>query len=394
MCRPLREEPGALRVDQGAVVVVGAGPAGAATALALIEAGVSEVIVLDAGRPPRFRIGETIPAGATDALRRLGVWEAFLAQGHVPSAGSCASWGKSELGYNDSVFDPHGHGWHLDRAAFDALLADTAAARGAILLSGHRLRSVAAAPDGGWTLTAETAGRTPRTARARVLVDASGTGAAALRRLGVARNEVDCLVTLYEVFALDGDGASTSSLTFLEAAAYGWWYAARIPAGGTEASGRLVVALSTDRATLATLRLRDPAVWRAALEGTRHIAPLLAGCRSDTAAGPTPQVAIAASAILSRVVGRSADSLWLGVGDAASSFDPLTAQGITKALSDGWTAGHALAAYLTRGSEVGLADYQASVFDRFNDYLRLRQHLYRREARWPDAPFWRDRPLI
>jgi flavin-dependent dehydrogenase len=82
---------------------------------------------------------------------------------------------------------------------------------------------------------------------------------------------------------------------------------------------------------------------------------------------------------------------WLAVGDAASVQDPVLAQGIVKALSDGEAAGTAIAAGLAQASAAPLLAYQDGVFARFRDALRLRRHLYGLERRWPAAPFWRNR---
>jgi hypothetical protein len=35
--------------------------------------------------------------------------------------------------------------------------------------------------------------------------------------------------------------------------------------------------------------------------------------------------------------------------------------------------------------------YQDGVFGRFTDCLRLHQHFYRLERRWPQSPLWRNR---
>jgi 2-polyprenyl-6-methoxyphenol hydroxylase-like FAD-dependent oxidoreductase len=147
----------------------------------------------------------------------------------------------------------------------------------------------------------------------------------------------------------------------------------------------LIAALATDRATLRRRRLAAPDAWHAALRETRHVSALLA--LGEAKAAPTPEVAIAPSAILSRVTGPG----WLAVGDAAASCDPLMSQGILQALLGGEAAGRAIAA--ERGGDVAAMEfYQDGVFAGFNRYLALRHHLYGLETRWPDAPFW-QRPL-
>jgi len=366
------------------VAIVGGGVAGCATALSLLRHGVHDFIVLEAEPVGSFRIGETIPPASAAVLRRFGLWEAFLAQGHVPSPGSAASWGKAELAYNDFLLDPQRRGWHLNRVRFDGLLADAVTRRGGALARGLRLRAVeraverAVAPRaGGWSLTLE-AKDGARRLDTEFLVDATGVASAAARRFGVARNAIDCLTVVHGVFDLAAPDAA-SARTLLEAAEYGWWYATALP------GGRSIATLSTDRATLRERRLADPETFNAALRQTRHVAPFLA--RGPTSGTPKLNIAIAPSAILSRVTGPG----WLAVGDAACSYDPLTSQGVIKALLDGETAGQAIAAH-RGGDDASLLAYQDRLFAGFSRYLELRRHLYGLERRWRDAPFWR-RPL-
>ncbi len=105
------------------VVILGGGPAGCTTALALRRRGISRILVVESSHYEASRIGESIPPDTRILLEELEIWEDFLAEKHEPCLGSCSSWGDDELGYNDFLFNPHGNGWHLDRRGFDAFLA-------------------------------------------------------------------------------------------------------------------------------------------------------------------------------------------------------------------------------------------------------------------------------
>ena len=362
-----------------AVAIVGAGAAGCATAIALAARGIEDVVVIDMAPQAGWRIGEAIPPAARQALIELGVWEDFLADCHLPSAGSCASWGKPEVDYNDFLLDQQGKGWHLDRAAFDAMMAAAVSARGETLLRGLRLREVEAGEV--YRLSFEREGGARLRISADFLVDATGIAASAVRRLKVARNQIDCLAVVSTVLDLQAPDAVPSQ-TLLEACEHGWWYAAKLP------KDRMIVALAVEPCQ--RRRFGEIGAWTAALRQTRHVGRWVERGKAKLVDGRKVATVSAPSAILSRVVG----DRWLAVGDAASAYDPISAQGIVKALRDGAAAGEAIAAYFASSGEAPLLTYQDGVFERFRDYLQLRRHLYQLERRWVQAPFWQNRMLL
>ncbi len=83
---------------------------------------------------------------------------------------------------------------------------------------------------------------------------------------------------------------------------------------------------------------------------------------------------------------------WLLAGDAAMAWDPLSGQGICKALESGMHAARAIDRALN-GDDSGLNDYAQWTHAQFDAYLQSRAKYYRAEQRWPDAPFWRRRHL-
>ena len=106
--------------------MLGGGPAGAATALELARRG-RDVVLLEATRFDGPRVGETLPPEANPLLRRLGVWDAFLASRPLASPGTVSAWGSPRPAETDFVANPHGNGWHVDRNRFDRMLCAAAA---------------------------------------------------------------------------------------------------------------------------------------------------------------------------------------------------------------------------------------------------------------------------
>lgn len=359
------------------VAVLGGGPAGCATALALARLGVDGVVVVEVGRYEAVRIGESVPPDTRTPLARLGVLEAFLADGHDACYGSCSSWGADELGYNDFLFNPHGHGWHLDRRSFDARLATAAAAAGVALRIGTRFLGVERDRRGGRPrLVLEDAAGERRRLAAELVVDATGHRALLARAMGARRVFLDKLICVTG-FVDPAPEGSFPHLTLLEAVETGWWYAARLP------GGRLAVAVAGDGEAIRAGGLGRPAGWRAGLAATRHVGPALAGSRLDP---DCVRAAPAHSFLLDRPFGER----WLAVGDAASAYDPISSQGIHKALAGGLLAAEALHRRLA-GEPDAFAGYGEALRASFARYAAERAHHYARETRWPSAPFWRNR---
>lgn len=359
-------------------VIAGGGPAGCATAIALLRLDPhARVLVAEADAPDALRVGESVPPETLLLLARIGVREAVEADGHERALGSCSSWGADELGYNDFLANPHGTGLHLDRRRFDARLAEAAAAAGAEIRTGTRVTSCVGDPDG-TSCVALTSGGRSDAVRARIVVDATGPVSRVARAMGARRVVYDRLtaVTGFVDVPLD---AAVSRLTLLEATPYGWWYVARV--SGT----RCAVAVASEPATVRAARLHEPRAWSAALRATRHCAAALGGAAQ-------PHEPLIVRSAPSFVLDRVAAPGWIAVGDAASAFDPIASQGIYKALADGIAAADVAFAALRAGTAAAAAAaYATAVALRFETYLAQRRYFYAREQRWPDAPFWRTR---
>ena len=335
-------------------------------------AGVSRVCIVESGRGTS-PVGESIPPDTRLLLQGLRLWDAFADEGHDPCPGSCSAWGNPTLGYNDFLLNPYGNGWHLDRRRFDAFLFNGAIAAGVHVMVGTPVRACEVVSN---SLVELYVGGAPKPLTTRFAVDATGPRSVIARLFGARPLFLDRLACAYGFFDT-AEATSQSRMTLLEADEAGWWYLARLP------DGRLAAAFATDPAIVQTEKLADPSSWLARVLRTRHVAQRLDGCRflPDTLV-----VRLAPSFRLDHVAG----DCWLAVGDAAAAYDPLAAQGIYKALEDGVEAAKAIAAKLQDGAD-SIPAYAGAVIDRFEEYRTNRNHFYGLEARWPDAPFWKQR---
>jgi flavin-dependent dehydrogenase len=354
------------------VAIIGGGPGGAATALSLrAHAPALSVVLIEASRYEAPRIGETLPPPARAMLEHLNVWEDFRTQRHAEVYRTTAVWGAAVPLDNDFIYFPANTGWQLDRAAFDAMLASQAERRGATLKLNTRLLD-AQRVDQAWRLALSSGS----TLCARFIVDATGGAAVFARRCGARFVNADRLIGLFCYFA--GDTAAPH--TIVEASEDGWWYTAGLP------NRQRIIACLTDADLARRLKLSQMEQWRRKLAAMPIIGAISQGKE------PCSPVIIrsAGSRRLDPVVGEH----WLAVGDSASRFDPLSSQGIVKALRSGIFAAYAIGDLLTRDDEAGLRRYSRYVLEEFASHTELRTKYYLQEQRWPASEFWRRRHAL
>jgi flavin-dependent dehydrogenase len=351
------------------VVILGAGPAGLATAITICRATGASVLVADAGLAARERFGESVAPDLLVPLQQLGLLDEFRTAGHLPCPGSASIWGGDRVGYNDYILNPTGPAWRLQRGAFDGMLTRGALESGAELCWATRyLQRLPDEKGGGHRLLLSTReGR--REVHAKWVVDATGPAARFASHAG-ARRIIDDRMYGVARYATIHAGSMTMQ-TLLEADEEGWWYAARLP------DDRVVVLFASEAETARRLKARGHEGFERLLGATKLLAPIFARLELKGKE-------YFATPITSSLLDRPEGDGWLAVGDAAASYDPIVSQGITKALEDGLAVGRRI---LERSDSTG--SYSERIAARFGIYAQTRAHLY--EIDLHDGPFWQKR---
>jgi geranylgeranyl reductase family protein len=321
-------------------VVVGAGPAGAATAILLAEAG-HDVVLLDRARFPRAKVcGEYLSPEGSRILDRLGVLKAVEAAGARPLAGMritapdgtvlVADYprGGPYRGYRD-------HALAVPRWTFDAVLVERARAVAGAVREGFRVTDLVMA-DGrvvGVEGVPVGSGGPPERITARLVIGADGRASVVARRLGLVHPHPWlhrlALMTFVEDVAHDGERGEI----FLAPPAY----AILNPV----AEGRVNLSLVVPAGEAAGARADLDGYLDRALAELPGLAPRLVGARRVS-----PVRAIGPLAYRVAPPGHGGVVL---VGDALGFLDPFTGEGIFTALRSAELAAETADAALRAG---------------------------------------------
>jgi len=206
-------------------------------------------------------------------------------------------------------------------------------------------------------------------------IDAGGRAAPLARQIGARRRVSDRLVCSW-VHGFACPMRRGSGFTVVEAVEDGWWYTAPLP------DGSRVLAFLTD-ADLPAARIAHNT---ACLIDSTVTAPEIRAILRESEFVPISGGFTAAHSSVLKPCGASA---WLAVGDASTSFDPLSSQGLLHALFSGVAVAEAAHSCLAGDSDA-VPRYRRLMNSIYQAYRR-RLDFYSSETRWPYAPFWQRR---
>ncbi len=319
------------------VIVVGAGPAGAATAVLLAERGLA-VLVLDRALLPRPKIcGEYLSPEAARVLDRLGVLKAVDAAGAVPLAGMriTAPDGTVVTGTYGPVgpWRPYrSHAMAVSRAALDGALVDRLRALPVDFRERMRVRDVLREADRVVGVEAVDAAGTHHAFRAPLVVGADGRASVIAQRLGC--RQAHRLRRMAVVTYVEGvDGCADRGEIFVDPPDY----AILNPLG----HGRVNLSVVVPLAHAAPWSDRLETFLVARVKQLPHLARRLAGA--------TRVAPVQALGPLAHEVRPPREGGVLLVGDAAGFYDPLTGEGVFSALRGAELAAEAAASTIRAG---------------------------------------------
>lgn len=362
--------------EQFDIAIIGGGPAGTSAAIMLKKRHADlSILVLEASQYDSWRVGESLHPDAGKAFRELEVWDGFLDHGPQEAIGNAAAWESGDIRINEFIHHPEGKGWHLDRVAFDQWMAEEAQKKGIFLWKGCRYHSHQQLSNGSLSLSIRQ-GEEELDIKTSFVLDASGRSAYFASNEARKKNVYDRLSAAIGFFTPTTTHAELKHYTLVETQASGWWYSAQLP------NQEMLLSFMTDADLLKDQGLHKKESFTHLLSQSIHTKQRVESpyMLKDV------QILSAASFIREKICGLN----WIAIGDAASTFDPLSSHGIYKAIRSGMFGAYAVSDYL-RGIDTIFSKYQRFIQEEYKEYLKKRQHFYRIVRRWPESEFWKRR---
>jgi geranylgeranyl reductase family protein len=345
------------------VLVVGGGPAGAATAYWLACAGHDVVVVERKTFPREKTCGDGLTPRAVHQLEEMGLGDALTQFHRYDGLRACAHHITLELRWPEhAVFPPYGY--VVRRRDLDQMVANQAVAAGATVR--EACEAVAPLLDGGLVhggvVNDKRAGTTEEV-RARYVVVADGANSRFGRALGAARNrsfpQGMAIRGYYESpmhdepwieSALDVRDRNGNSLP-----GYGWIF----PVGdGTINVGIGLLSTFRDWRSVNTSHLMDEFA---------ATAPPYWDIKPEGATGAPTGGRLPMGGSVSPVVGPT----WLVVGDAAATINPFNGEGIDYAYETGRMAAGLVDEALRTGDGLALRQYPRMLDAEYGLYFKV-----------------------
>lgn len=336
------------------ILILGAGPAGAAAALGLRRMGYAVKLVSDWRR---FSALEGVSQRVLEALRGAGLHQA-LANAALPSQRQ-VSWNGQQHAQNVEFL--------LDRPSFDRGLREDLRQAGVELVEGRVLAVQSDAT--GHRVEVEGQGLLS----ADFLVEARGRQAPAMGK-GRRGPETVSLLNRWQ-------GAPANTASAVQSLEDGWAWMAR------RADGQCYWQLTVD---VASAELPGKAQLLDYCRARRRASELAAELFG---AGEEVDLQLHARSSTAILGAQLCGSNWIRVGDAAMAVDPLSGNGIFQSLSSALQAPVVINTLLRKPERAALARrfHEQRVEQLFLRFARIGRDFYADEQRWLQQPFWQAR---
>ena len=354
------------------VCVVGGGPAGSTIAKKLSDFGYS-VILIEKENTPLPNIGLTLSPGVKHWLKLLDIEESVENAGFDKAEVSWLCWESEQVQVKNNQVP----GYHVNRTILNTILLNNAALAGAKILRPCTLCDIKQDSEGTWNILLKHDGA-PLRIYSQFLVEATG------RKAVLKGSRQSYLPATTSVYAFWKETPLKKNISFIEAGDNHFYWGANMPTCG------YMICIFSD--PMEIRKYQSPKAFYLDKIQYSSLLPYII----EKNANIVDQVSVCTATAFYDKEPISAN--YIKIGDAAFSLDPLSSQGVQKAMKTGFQGAIVINTLLKKKQNGHMAiDYYKSMIKReIKRNTNWTQQLYNDQNRYRGGEFWqlRKNPLI
>jgi flavin-dependent dehydrogenase len=345
------------------VCVFGAGPSGSVIAKKLAQMGYV-VVLVEKEKSPGNNIGLSLTPGIHHWLNLLDLKEEVGNAGFIQAFQSNILWENDVV--TEKIFNPNSCGYHVDRSKFDEILLQSALKDGVTLMQPCTLNKLDQCKEGNWKVSL-THFTTKKLLTAKFIVEA--TGRKSIQK-GTKKAYLPTTIATYAYWKT----AAKKHFSFIEAGKNEWYWGAPVK------DGYLACIFSDPKAVKAFSSVQD-----------FYFEKMSKSILFDSLQCKNAGNIMACTATAYKDVNPVSEN-YLKVGDAALTMDPLSSQGVQKAIKSAYQGAIVVHTLLKKESPYPALEYYHKLIE--TEVLKntfWTKQFYNRQKRNVAGEFWNSR---
>ncbi len=344
------------------VCVVGGGPAGSTIAKVLQGFG-HKVALVEKEEFPRPNIGISLTPRIHHFLDLLNVREAIEKSEFIKSKKAIISWSENDNYERENEQS----GYHVDRGLFDKILLDSTIQSGVDLYQPFTSKHVKWMNTGNWEIPLE--GAEQKMLKSKFIVDATGNGSVLPSKKKQYLPKTICIYAYWNIPELKDHNS------YVEAGSNHWYW------GAPCAHNTFAACVFVDPKEINKKETSIDEFYLKKLKESKHLNFCLKGNLKEKISTCTTTGFYDEDPI-----GRN----YIKVGNAAYSVDPLSAQGVQKAIASAYQGGIVVNTILSENynTQDAIEFYRTTQKNNLDQHKKWTQDFYSQHKTFSDQPFW------
>lgn len=298
------------------IIIIGGGIAGCIAAMHLHS--YYKILVIDKSKTTKVLHGETLVASSRRIFSELGIDIDLIMQNPLvgkPAIGMQSYWGTSQPTLQDSIRNPEGHGWSIDKNNFLSTLQRKTKERGIQIIREDIINVIEESQQ--WVMTSRTEDGTKKTYHAKFIIDASGRRSFMAQKMNINRVKKDQLIGIHAIINIP----TAKEISTIYTVENGWWYIAKLP------NNKHLISFFTDSDLCDKKLTKDEEYFKNFFQDKKDLIKIL-----EIDEELIDYEFLGTKASHSSCIKIPVSSNWIAIGDACLAFDPLSSQGMYNAM--------------------------------------------------------------